>query len=217
MHVVFDLDGVLLDSESDLAWLDRALGATVSELGLPDTAAARDRLSPWNLDDFEAAAAAFGVDAETLWAVRNRHYTREKVAAIERGEIGPFPDASAVDSLAATREIHVLSNSPTEVVEAYVDAAGHGSSVGARVGRGAEFDALDRLKPARHPFERLVERTGVYDPEEYVYVGDTATDGEFARRVGMAFVRVARDGSADGEARVVDSLDDLQEHLPRRD
>lgn len=31
-HVLFDLDGVLLDSETDLEWLDRALQEALEDL-----------------------------------------------------------------------------------------------------------------------------------------------------------------------------------------
>ena len=62
MHVGFDLDGVLLDSESDLAWLDRGLDSALDEIDVPATAEHRRRLYPGQVRNVEAVAADFGVD-----------------------------------------------------------------------------------------------------------------------------------------------------------
>lgn len=198
MHVSFDLDGVLLDSESDLDWMDRALSATLRDLGCPDTEAARRSISPWRLGSFEESAAALGVDAESLWATRDRHYTREKVAAIESGELGPFPDVDVLPRIAAEHDLSVLSNSPQSVVEAFVETHLDGVRFVALVGRGSDYGALDRLKPDPHLYDRLREAAGLADAgPRVVYVGDTESDETFARRVGAAFVGVRREGGLD--------------------
>lgn len=188
MPVGFDLDGVLLDSESDLAWLDRALDAALSEVGLPATDDHRRALYPGAISDFPAAAETLGVEAEVLWETRNRHYTREKVAAVEAGEIGPFDDADAVRAVDAER--FLVSNSPQPVVEAFLDAADLADAFAVAVGRGPALADLDRLKPDPHPFEPISTALG---SGEFVYVGDTAADRGFAANAGMGYVHLNRD------------------------
>jgi phosphoglycolate phosphatase len=96
VHLVFDLDGVLLDSESDLSWLERALDAALMELGLNPSEANRARLYPAGIEGFHSVADELGVDVERLWDIRHDNYLREKQTAIETGEIEPFDDVEVL-------------------------------------------------------------------------------------------------------------------------
>lgn len=204
MHVVFDLDGVLLDSESDLSWLDRALDRTLAEFDLPQTDENRRKLYPANVRDFEAAARSFGVDAGELWRTRDDCYTEEKLAAIERGDLRPFDDVSRLydfrEESTPEPHLHVLSNSPEVVVETFVRTYDFEDLFGVTIGRGHAFEDLEDLKPSTEPFDRLRHRLGNRgdDPRfEYVYVGDTESDREFADRVGIEYVHLDRHGTDD--------------------
>lgn len=210
-HLVFDLDGVLLDSESDLTWLDRALEAALVELEVPDTELARSRLYPATVERVRELAAEFGVDAERLWTVRNAHYVRVKLAAIESGELAPFDDVEVLGDLAAGHDLHIVSNSPQAVVDSFVETNGFERWFDVRLGRGETLEDLDRLKPARYPYEVLVERIGDGDPprvaaDPLVYVGDTETDRAFAERTGMRFVHLTRDRRGVGSLRELAAL-----------
>ena len=191
MHVVFDLDGVLLDSESDLSWLEGALSATLQSVGLEDTADNRAALFPTSRKRLEALADEAGVSTHHLWAVRNRHYTESKVAAIESGTIGPYEDVEAVRDLATAYDLGIISNSPQSIVETFVAHVDLDGVFHPMVGRGTALEDVERMKPHTHLFERLHEQTAT---DQYVYVGDQETDREFAERAGMDFICLDREG-----------------------
>lgn len=193
MHVVFDLDGVLLDSESDLRWLHRSLDATLTDYDIEPTDRNRSMLSPRNIHEFERSATELGVPVRELWDTRNEYYVEEKTRAIRSGEIGPYPDLEALFDIVRHHPISIISNSPLKVVEKFVETADLGSIIQYRIGRGNDLEAIERLKPASDFFEELHEQAGA---DEYVYVGDSADDARFADRTGMEFIALNRE---DGE------------------
>lgn len=206
MHLAFDLDGVLLDSETDRDWLDRAFAAAIDELGLDPSDAGRAELYPPTVERIQAVAGELGLPAKRLWRVRNAHYVRVKLAAIESGELEPFDDVDALYEFAGDHRLHVISNSPRRVVEAFVDTYGYDDLFGACLGRGEGLEDLDRIKPHPYLYHRLVERLDGPAPD--VYVGDTETDRAFARATGMRFVHLTRDERG---VRTLRSLRDLLE------
>ncbi|MDZ7850668.1 MAG: HAD hydrolase-like protein [Halodesulfurarchaeum sp.] len=193
MHVAFDMDGVLLDSESDLSWLDRALEETLRRFDVEPTDSNRKLLYPTNLRDFDTAAETLGVPPEELWPVRHEAYVREKRAAIQSGEIAPFSDINELHSIAEFASLSIISNSPESIVETFVAEAGLEDAIDHRIGRGPERAAVETMKPARTFFDRLNAMT---DASEYVYVGDNSSDALFAQRTGMTFVHLDREKGA---------------------
>lgn len=191
MHLAFDLDGVLLDSASDTAWLDRALRAAFDELGLAGSEADPRQLYPPSVRGIHDVAAELGVPAERLWEVRNRHYVRVKRDAIESGELAPFEDVARLDELRPAHDLHIISNSPTAVVETFVEAYGYDDLFGVRLGRGEALDDLHRMKPDPHLYHQLVGELNGSRPA--LYVGDTEADRSFAAATGMRFVHLTRD------------------------
>lgn len=205
MHLAFDLDGVLLDSETDRDWLHRALAAALDELGLDPNDAVLAELYPPTVERIHAVADELGLPAERLWRVRNAHYVRVKLAAIESGELEPFDDVETLYELAGDHRLHVISNSPGRVVESFVETYGYDDLFEVRIGRGEALEDLERLKPDPSMYHRLVERLDGTAPD--VYVGDTETDRAFARATGMRFVHLTRD------ERGVRSLRSLRDRL----
>lgn len=189
MPVVFDLDGVLLDSESDLGWLWDALDAALESIGMAPTPEHRARLAPSNLRELRNVAEAWDVHPEELWRVRNHHYLEAKLSAIEDDAIGPFDDLGAIEALDASPH-HIISNSPEAVVEAFVDRNGYDRLFDERLGRGNGLDSLERLKPDPYFYEVLVDATG--RDTGYLYVGDSESDRVFAAATGMDYFHIDR-------------------------
>ncbi|MBS3760464.1 HAD family hydrolase [Halodesulfurarchaeum sp.] len=193
MHVVFDMDGVLLDSESDLTWLHRALDETLRTFDIEVTQNSRELLYPTNLRDFDQAANTLGVPPADLWPVRHRTYVREKNAAIRTDSIGPFADVEELPSLANDASISIISNSPESVVETFVESADLDPVIDHIIGRGATRDAVEHMKPATTFFERL---EGQAKEPPAVYIGDASSDALFAQRTGMDFLHLDREAGA---------------------
>ena len=76
---VFDLDGVLLDSESDLSWLNTALKKTLEHLGIESSEENMMKIQSKNVHKFDEISIELNVEAEDLWETRNREYIKKRL------------------------------------------------------------------------------------------------------------------------------------------
>lgn len=202
--VVFDLDGVLLDSETNLDWLNRALSNALDELGIPVTRENIEKLYPGELQDFEKAVKEFSVPPARVWKVRDKYYVKEKLEMINSGKLRPYPDVKSLYKLKENYSLGIISNSPAEVVDRFVRKYELKSLFQAWVGRGSELADLADIKPSSHLFTKLKREMG---EGRYLYIGDREVDKEFAENAGISFLYLRRDGKG------LKSLDDLIEYL----
>lgn len=191
--LVFDLDGVLLDSENDLRWLDNAINKTLEEIGLAKTPCNMEKLYPGNIRNYLSSLKDSGIDYRPVWEIRNRNYTEEKIKWIRKGRLKPFSDVEELYRLRPYFDLSIISNSPQAVVDAFIETNNYADLFEAGVGRGSTYEALKYIKPHSYLYKILKEKVG---GGNFTYVGDTETDREFTKRVGVNFLYLNRDGGA---------------------
>lgn len=189
LRVMFDLDGVLLESEEDLTWLERALSKTLRVFGIEDTEENLKKLYPGKLRNFREEVKDLSVGPKELWRKRNANYIEEKVRAMKKGEIKPYPDVSALYQLKDPFLLGIITNSPQEVVDAFVEEFQYEDLFVAWIGRGSRLPDLQKIKPNPYLFKRIREEVG---NGQFVYVGDREVDQEFAENTGMEFLPLTR-------------------------
>ena len=185
---IFDLDGVLLDSESDLTWLQRVSEKTLAHFHL-DMDQFSELLYPKYVPNFREIIKRIGIDPTDLWPVRNRIYTDEKLKAMKKRIITPFPDVSTLYNLKQYYELGIVSNSPQSIVDYFIKEFKFEDLFDFGIGRGDGLDDIQRMKP--HPF--LFSKVKSHINTTYIYyIGDTDTDRLFAERTGMIYLSLER-------------------------
>lgn len=191
-RIIFDMDGVLLDSESDLTWLEEATSKALEEIGVEVNRENMKKLYPGHLGEFKVAVRDFPGTPEEIWTVRDRYYVEKKVDMMASGRMGPFPDVELLYELKEEYVLGIISNSPGIVVDEFVSHYGFEDLFSVWVGRGLGLEDLDRLKPDPYLYGRLVSVLG---EDNLWYVGDRDGDREFADATGMKFILFTRDGA----------------------
>ncbi|MDG6218978.1 MAG: HAD hydrolase-like protein [Candidatus Thermoplasmatota archaeon] len=209
--LVFDLDGVLLDSESDLSWLTRAAERTLHHFNIKDPLKYIECLYSKNVVRFEEMSKRIGIDPMVLWPIRNRLYTEEKIKGMRNQTIKPFSDITTLYRLNGDYEFSIISNSPQSVVDFFIDHFGYADLFSFGIGRGDTIQDILHMKPHPFLFDRFKEKTSA---KRFVYIGDQESDRVFAKNTGMKFylidrIRKQHDGFL--------SLDDLVTYFLSKD
>jgi phosphoglycolate phosphatase len=184
--VVFDLDGTLVDSAGDLA---EAVDRMLAELGLPPVgvAAVTRMIGDGARMTLERAFARVGhtPTPEGFEAAMARFLD------IYEHELGDstrlYPGAEAC--LAALRargvRLGLCTNKPSTPTRQLLERLGLPKTFGAVVGGGD----TPELKPHPLPLLTTLERLGAR-PDRALYVGDSRTDLETARKAGVAIALI---------------------------
>ena len=205
--IVFDLDGVLLDSESNLEWLEKAARDTLQEYDIPQTSENINKLYPGNIFQFNKMSRELGIDEEKIWKTRNKNYTFQKLSAIKNRMITPFYDIDELYRLKKTSKLCIISDSPQEVVDYFIKEFDFKNLFNKGIGRGTNLRDLDYLKPNPYSFERLLKHINC---KKYFYIGDTENDRIFSKNTGMEFLLLSRGKKEDGS---YGSLKDVVNYL----
>ncbi len=193
--VGFDLDGVVLDSDSPTtsSWLIEAFAKTLREFGIPETEENVQALHIVNLrENIQAFCQRFGVsDPDRLLARREENYVNNKLAALEQGEIDLFPDVTALEELAKDYPLGIASNSPQIVVDRVVGHFSLDRLFRVCIGRGSSLEEIRNAKPSPHLLERLKVTLGA---TRGYYVGDQPEDLQAACAASLFPITISRDG-----------------------
>ena len=187
--VAFDLDDVLLDTESNLDWLYRAFRKTLAEYGINSSQENLQKIHSKNLHRFDRVSKELGIRSEELWETRNRNYIKEKIKAMKNREISPFPDIDSLYKLKETYGLTIVSDSPQEIVDFFIKEFNYEDLFDFGIGRGSKLEDLKKLKPTAYPLERLME---IVKYDKLIYVGDSEKDREFAKKTGLKFIFLSR-------------------------
>ncbi|RSN52190.1 MULTISPECIES: HAD family hydrolase [Actinomadura] len=208
--IVFDLDGVLIDSEP--VWED-VRRAYVAELGgrwLPDT---QERLMGMSTDEWAAYIASDlvdGVSAEDVaYAVIDR--MSQRYAA----HLPVLPGArDAVRRMAAIRRLGLASSSPRALIDIVLGRLGVDALFPATV----STEEVDRGKPAPDGYLMVAAQLGV-PADACVAIEDSSNGLRSAHAAGMRVVAIPRPAhppapdALELAAHVADDLDGLTEEV----
>jgi phosphoglycolate phosphatase len=211
LHVLlFDLDGVLLDSESNLEWLDKALIKTLHQINLPDTEENVMKIHSQNIKNFPMICKEFNKNPEEFWKIRNNNYIEEKNKAMRDRSIKAFDDVKDLYQLKGKYVMDILSNSPQEVVDLFVSLNKFDDLFEELIGRGRSFHDLLRIKPHPYLFEQFMKKRSYLKSGSVIYVGDQESDRRFAEETCMKFYYLLRDQN---EKNSFSSITQIVNHL----
>ncbi|MED7927915.1 HAD family phosphatase [Nonomuraea sp. LP-02] len=177
---MFDLDGVLVDSEPVWEEVRRAFVAEHGGTWQPDT---QSRLMGMSTGEWAAYLHELGVRLTPDEIARG---VVDRMAARYRDEVPLMPGAvETVRRLAAGRVLGLASSSPRRLIDVVLDAAGLTDCFAATV----STEEVERGKPAPDGYLEAARRMGV-DPGGCVAVEDSSNGLRSAHAAGMRVIAV---------------------------
>lgn len=184
--VVFDCDGLLVDSES--CWLDIVADA------LEDAGADADEAADYAGLTLADAAASFGERVGVSGPAAHEELCRRYEQRLAEG-VAPMPGAvRLVERLAGTVPIAVASNGELAHVRMLLESAG----LLDRFDTIVTADDVLRGKPAPDPYALAVERLGIM-PAHALALDDTAVGCVSAEAAGLVVAGVNADAAVELE------------------
>ncbi|MFC4552754.1 MULTISPECIES: HAD family hydrolase [Halorussus] len=189
--VLFDNDGVLVEPPS-IDTLREAARSAFEAVGIDDAEESHveDVMYGVTPDLLRDVCGAYGVDRETFWAARDRLASKGQRAEFEDGVRDCYDDVVALANF--DHYFGIVSSNQHETIEFILEFFEFGDLFETYYGREATIESVARKKPEPYYLERALADIGA-DPDRALYVGDSESDVEAARRAGMdsAFVRRA--------------------------
>jgi HAD superfamily hydrolase (TIGR01549 family) len=185
--ILFDNDGVLVEPPSDETLL-AAAEAAFDAVGIenPDDTHVSDVVRGVTPDLLAEVCAAYDVDQHEFWHARDRHASEAQRAEFREGDRARYDDVAAIEDLA--HDFGIVSSNQHATIEFILEHCEFADWFDTYYGREMGIESLDRKKPHPHYLERALADLGA---DSALYVGDSESDVEAARRAGLdsAFVR----------------------------
>jgi phosphoglycolate phosphatase len=186
-HLIFDLDGTLVDSAPDLA---TALNRLLQELGKPPLAESTVRTM---IGDgagvlVERGLAASGVAEIDQPSALKRFLTLYQDCLIDQTRTYPDVEATLERLQAAGHKLGVCTNKPADPTRRILKALKLDGFFGAVIGG----DSLPKRKPDPEPLLAAIERLGGRVASA-VMIGDSANDVLCARAAAVTVVLIPSD------------------------
>jgi phosphoglycolate phosphatase len=189
--ITFDLDGVLLDSETNISWMQASIQKTLAYFHIPQTEENMQFLHFDNVKQFKKISRILGLNPSEFWPIRNNIYTIEKANAIKEHSIGPFKDVFHLFELRKRFDLGIISNSPQSIVDLFIQEFHFQELFTYPIGRGDTLWDIEHMKPHRFLFDQLKQKVSA---EKWIYIGDRESDRVFAEKTGMGYIHLQRDG-----------------------
>ncbi|NDU71715.1 HAD-IA family hydrolase [Actinomadura sp. DSM 109109] len=208
--IVFDLDGVLIDSEPVWEEVRRAYVAERGGRWLPDT---QDRLMGMSTEEWAAYIATDLVDGVTAEEVAYEVVDRMSQRYADGLPLLPGAEA-AVRRMAAYRPLGLASSSPRALIDLVLGRLGVDGLFQATV----STEEVERGKPAPDGYLTVAARLDVAG-RDCVAVEDSSNGLRSAHAAGMAVIAIPRPAHPPAPdalalaAHVADGLDDLTPEL----
>lgn len=193
--VIFDKDGVLLDSMGSFRWADEMRIKMAGEMGKEiDMDESKKIVKAKTVEELQKAANETGLDIDTIRDIEEE-IAKRKIEKIDRGEIELFKDTENVlNQLDLPKS--VVSNAPLETTKFTIEKFGledHFQTV--KSPSLSDIHEYVRLKkPSPHMLEDAIE---VMDASNPVMVGDSDDDIKAAKKAGIDSIFVNTNGGTD--------------------
>ena len=201
--LVLDHDGVLMRMAASETITD-AVVAAFAAAGVTDPRPADiDKLTVGvDPEDVRAVAERHGLDPATLWEYREAAVHEALQDATVAGAKGPYDDVGVLRDLDCP--LGIASNNQSRTVSYMLDHHDLSDLFVAVHARESTFDSLHRKKPNPELLTAAVERLDAATP---LYVGDSETDIQAARRAGVDVAFLRRSHNADRTLTVTPTYD----------
>ncbi len=212
--VVFDMDGVILDSMRDHSWVYAAVERVVQEKGVErelDRGEKAAILGEQGFDRCVQSCEKIGLDPGDVWTEICRATTRVRKERIESGEMTLVDGAGEMIKKihAQERKMALVSNAPDEAVRFVVRHFELERFFDFYIGL-RDFEDLASKKPAPDHLEVAKAELG---RNPYLYVGDAESDVIAAHRADMdaAWLHPSKesDVKADYELKALNALENV--------
>lgn len=194
--ILFDMDGVILqgrrtDPEIYVGAADRAI-AEFDANPTPDQQAV---LRSHRCDEVVASVCtALGIEYEAFWRRKEHHASEIANERLRAGERALYDGVSALDALAESRPLALVSNNRQGTVSFVAEHFGLDETFAVVRGRDPTPEGFHRRKPDPYYLEDALDALGVTGG---IYVGDREKDLRAASRAGLEGVLVRREFNRD--------------------